>query len=70
MCVFTPPPQAPLEDPMNLFALYLADLNRLTRRERTRAAWYAFIILAPIAALILAHQLYGPSLGQIMGWMG
>lgn len=55
--------------PMNLFALSLADLNHLTRRERLRAGWYAVIIFAPVIAVILAHQLYGPSLGGIMGWL-
>lgn len=53
---------------MNLLTLYLVDLNHFTRRERLRAGWYALIILAPLAALILAHHLYGPSLGQVMGW--
>lgn len=53
---------------MNLLSLYLADLNHLTRRERTRAAWYAVLIFAPVIAVILAHQLYGPGLDRIMGW--
>ena len=52
---------------MNLLALYLADLNNLTRRERLQAWWYAAIILIPLAVIILAHHLYGPSLGQVMG---
>jgi hypothetical protein len=51
-----------------LLALYLIDYNNLTRPEKARAWWYAFIILTPLAALILAHQLYGPSLARIMGW--
>ena len=45
----------PQEDPMKLVTLYLADLNRLTRREKTRLAWYAWIILTPLAALIWRH---------------
>lgn len=53
---------------MKLLSLYLIDYNRLTRREKARAWWYAAIILIPLAAVILAHHLYGPSLGQIMGW--
>ena len=53
---------------MNLTALYLRDFNGLTRPERRHLAWYAWIILAPAVAIIAAHQLYGPSLGQIMGW--
>jgi hypothetical protein len=43
---------------------------RLTRRERLQAAWYAVIIFAPVIAVILAHQLYAPSLSRIMGWPG
>lgn len=46
----------------------LADLNRLTRPQRRRLAWYAAIIAAPLAAVIAAHQLYGPTLARIMGW--
>jgi hypothetical protein len=57
-----------MEDPMNLIALYLIDFNGLTRREKARFGWYAAIILTPLAAIILAHQFYGPSLGRIMGW--
>jgi hypothetical protein len=53
---------------MNLLSLYLIDYNNLTRREKARAWWYCFIILTPLAAIILAHQLYGPSLGRVMGW--
>ncbi|MFA4834825.1 MAG: hypothetical protein WC749_01970 [Dehalococcoidia bacterium] len=53
---------------MNLLALYLADLNHLTRRERIRAAWYAAIILIPLAPVILAHLWYGPGLDRVMGW--
>jgi hypothetical protein len=56
----------PQEDPMNLFALYLADLNHLTPREHCRLAWYAAIILIPLAAIILAHLIYGPGLGEII----
>jgi hypothetical protein len=53
---------------MNLLSLYLIDYNRLTRKEKARAWWYAAIILAPLAAVIAAHQFFGPSPGQIMGW--
>ena len=52
----------------NLLALYLIDCNGLTRPEKARAWWYAAIILTPLAAIILAHQLYGPSLGRVVGW--
>ena len=50
---------------------HFADMRNkvhLTRRERLRAGWYAAIILIPLAAILLAHHLYGPSLGQVMGW--
>lgn len=53
---------------MNLIAEYLIDYNRLTRPEKARAWWYAGIIFTPLAALLLAHLLFGPNLGEIMGW--
>jgi hypothetical protein len=53
---------------MKLLALYLADLNSLTRREKARTWWYAMIIFIPLAAVILAHQWYGPGLDWVMGW--
>lgn len=53
---------------MNLLSLYLIDYNNLTRPEKTRAWWYAFIILAPLAAIILASWWYGPGLDRVMGW--
>lgn len=56
------------EKPMNLLSLYLIDYNNLTRKEKARAGWYVLIILAPLAAIILAHQVYGPSLNRIVGW--
>lgn len=44
------------------------DFNGLTRRDKARAAWYAWILLAPVAAVLLAYHLYAPSLNRIMGW--
>jgi len=55
---------------MNPLAHYWIDYARLTRREKAHLSWYAAIILLPLAALIIAHLLYGPSLGRIMGWPG
>lgn len=68
MCVFRQPPQEPQEDPMKLIALYLADLNHLTRKEKARAWWYSMIIFAPLIAVLLTHWWYGPSLNRIVGW--
>jgi len=53
---------------MNLLSLYLIDFNGLTRKDKARAWWYAALILIPLAAVILAHQFFGPSLDRIMGW--
>jgi hypothetical protein len=53
---------------MNLLSLYLVDLNGLTRPERCRLAWYAAVILAPVAAIILASHWYSPGLDRVMGW--
>jgi hypothetical protein len=51
-----------------LIAEHIKEFTGLTRPEKARAWWYCFIILTPLAAIILAHQLYGPSLGRVMGW--
>jgi len=53
---------------MNLLSLYLIDFNGLTRKDKARAWWYAALILIPLAAVILTHQFFGPSLDRIMGW--
>jgi hypothetical protein len=51
-----------------LLTLYLIDYNGLTRREKARLWWYAAILLAPLALILLAHYCLGPSLDWIMGW--
>lgn len=51
---------------MNLLALYLVDLNGLTRRERWRFAAYAALILAPLAALAIILTWCVPGLEQVL----
>jgi hypothetical protein len=63
-----PPEHHRGSNPMNLLSLYLIDYNRLTRKEKVRAWWYAVIIFTPLAAILLAHLYHAPSLDRIMGW--
>ncbi len=52
-----------------LISLYLIDYNGLTRKDKARFCWYAAIILAPLAAVLLACHWHAPSLKRIMGWL-
>ena len=50
----------------SLLSLYLVDLNSLTRRNRCRLAWYAGIILIPLAAVILINWWFGPGIEEVV----